>query len=105
MAGRSQHDVVLQASFCAEEDGGLAVLFVDIDGLEVVRLRAPGSISALEAHRRVAASLGTDLRSLRIVLPDGNLLDAAWGGLVDDPRQCLAMMETRRGIRWHGSGV
>jgi hypothetical protein len=67
-------DVVLQAHFLQECDA-IILICLGLNGQEVTRLMKRGCDLALEACSQLALQLNTDRKQLRVVLPDGQLLD------------------------------
>ena len=72
---RGKVDYVLQLSLAFKDDAASLTCW-DLAGHEVLRLRAKGSALAVETHQRIAHDLQVSLSSLRVVLPDGQLLAA-----------------------------
>ena len=56
------------------EADAIVLLCVGLDGLEVLRIRASGADLAAEVSSHLA--LRADEQQLRVVLPDGQLLEA-----------------------------
>ena len=64
---------VLQLCFHREADA-ILLICLGLDGLEVLRLRTSGADLAMEISRQLA--MKADRQQLRVVLPDGQLLEA-----------------------------
>eukprot|EP00438_Fugacium_kawagutii_P019760 Skav207142 [mRNA] locus=scaffold2681:133303:133593:- [translate_table: standard] len=50
------------------------IICSNLAGEEQLHLNVRGSVLAWEIHKRLAVELNTNLQSLRVVLPDGQLL-------------------------------
>ena len=71
----------------AHEADEIVLLCFGLDGLEVLRLRASGADLAAEVSSHLA--LQADEQQLRVVLPDGQLLEAVCAA---DPCVTLATL-------------
>jgi hypothetical protein len=72
----------------------MLLTFSGLTGNEVMRLNASPSDHAWNTHKRIAHELKVPLQSLRVVLPDGQLLAAACRA---NPGASLAdVIETRK---------
>jgi hypothetical protein len=69
-------NLVLQLD-CAFQDDTMLLTFSGLTGDEVMHLNASPSEPAWNTHKRVASELKVPLQSLRVVLPDGQLLASA----------------------------
>ena len=87
---------ILQADFLQEGDV-MILICLALDGLEVVRLKTSKSDLAVDISRKLALQLKADLGELRVVLPDGQLLDAV---CTADPFVTLATVCAEHGPGW-----
>eukprot|EP00435_Cladocopium_sp_Y103_P061625 s214_g23.t1 len=69
-------DLVLQLDCDCEDDDNMLLTFSGLAGDEVMRLNARPSDPAWHTQKRIAHELKVPLQSLRVVLPDGQLLAA-----------------------------
>ena len=65
---------VVQVDFLLEDDAGVILKCVGLDGQEVLRLNAQKSDRTVDVCSRVARELNTPVRNLRMILPDARLL-------------------------------
>ena len=85
-------NLVLQLDFPGQVDAMLT--FSGLTGDEILRLNASPSDPAWKTHKRIAHELEVPLQSLRVVLPDGQLLASACRA---NPGASLAdVFETRK---------
>eukprot|EP00435_Cladocopium_sp_Y103_P018389 s947_g4.t1 len=68
-------DLVLQLD-CVHQDDTMLLTFSGLSGDKVMRLNARPSDPAWDTQKRIARELRVPLQSLRVVLPDGQLLAA-----------------------------
>ena len=79
---------------CSCQADAMLLTFSGLTGNEVMRLNASPSDHAWNTHKRIAHELKVPLQSLRVVLPDGQLLAAACRA---NPGASLAdVIETRK---------
>ena len=64
---------VLQLEFLCEDDA-LTLICSNLAGEEELRMTVHGSDLAWESHKRIAREMKLDLQTLRLTLPDGQLL-------------------------------
>jgi len=64
----------VQVDFLREDDAGIILICVGLDGPEVLRLKAQTSDRTVDLCGRVARELDTNVENLRMVLPDARLL-------------------------------
>ena len=67
-------DRVVQVDFLLEDDAGVILTCIGLDGLELLRLKAQKSERTVDVCSRMARELNTNTQNLRIVLPDARLL-------------------------------
>ena len=67
-------DRVVQVDFLLQDDAGVILTYVGLDGLEVLRLKAQKSDRTVDVCSRAARELNTNVENLRMVLPDARLL-------------------------------
>ena len=68
-------NLVLQLE-CARQDDAMLLTCSGLTGQETIRLRASPSDPAWNTQKRIARELQVPLQSLRVVIPDGQLLAA-----------------------------
>ena len=68
-------NLVLQLE-CARQDDAMLLTCSGLTGIETIRLNASPSDPAWNTQKRIARELQVPLQSLRVVLPDGQLLAA-----------------------------
>ena len=68
-------NLVLQLE-CARQDDAMLLICSGLTGQETIRLNASPSDPAWNTQKRIARELQVPLQSLRVVLPDGQLLAA-----------------------------
>jgi len=64
----------VQVDFLLEDDAGVILTCIGLDGLELLRLKAQKSDRTVDVCSRMARELNTNTQNLRIVLPDARLL-------------------------------
>eukprot|EP00435_Cladocopium_sp_Y103_P050347 s1162_g15.t1 len=84
---------VLQLCFDREADA-IVLICLGLDGLEVLRFRASGAELAAEISRELALKAGE--QQVRVVLPDGQLLEAV---CATDPSVTLATLCFKHGLK------
>eukprot|EP00434_Breviolum_minutum_P026827 symbB.v1.2.023711.t1/scaffold2191.1/size86259/3 len=67
-------DRVVQVDFLLEDDAGVILTCIGLDGLELLRLKAQKSDRTVDVCSHMARELNTNTQNLRIVLPDARLL-------------------------------
>ena len=91
--GDQMPDIILQLEFVIADDV-VTLICSNFAGEEQVRLNANVSDRATDSYKNIAVELKANLQSLRVVLPDGQLLASACRA---NPGASLAdVIETRK---------